>query len=57
MDSKPESPTEVQGNKGEIVGQKAPLTLQDIGTIRIGLQRGHRARELALIYLPAHEEH
>lgn len=35
-------------NKGRLVGQKAPLRLKDIWTIRIRLQLGSRTRELAL---------
>ena len=35
-------------NKGKLVGQKAPLKLKDIWAIRVRLQIGHRARELAL---------
>ncbi len=38
-------------NKGKIVGQKAPLKLKDIWAIRIRLQVGERARELALFNL------
>lgn len=38
-------------NKGKLVGQKAPLRLKDIWAIRIRLQLGHRARELALFDL------
>lgn len=35
-------------NKGKLVGQKAPLKLNEIWAIRIRLQLQHRARELAL---------
>jgi integrase len=38
-------------NKGKLVGQKAPLKLKDIWTIRVRLQMGHRTRELALFNL------
>ncbi len=38
-------------NKGKLVGQKAPLRLRDIWAIRIRLQLGERARELALFNL------
>lgn len=38
-------------NKGRLVGQKAPLRLKDIWAIRIRLQLGNRARELALFNL------
>lgn len=43
--------TKIPCNKGEIVGQKAPLKLKDIWAIRIRLQIGHRTRELALFDL------
>ena len=35
-------------NKGKVVGQKAPLKLKDIWSIRIRLELGERRRELAL---------
>ena len=38
-------------NKGKLVGQKAPLKLKEIWTIRVGLQLQQRARELALFDL------
>ncbi len=38
-------------NKGKLVGQKAPLRLKEIWAIRIRLQLGDRARELALFNL------
>ena len=38
-------------NKGKLVGQKAPLKLKEIWAIRVRLQLGHRARELALFNL------
>jgi integrase len=38
-------------NKGKLVGQKAPLKLKDIWAIRVRLQLGERARELALFNL------
>jgi hypothetical protein len=38
-------------NKGIIVGQKAPLKLREVWAIRMRLQLGHRARELALFNL------
>ena len=38
-------------NKGKLVGQKAPLRLKEIWAIRIRLQIGNRARELALFNL------
>lgn len=43
--------TKVPWNKGKIVGQKAPLKLKDIWAIRIGLQVGHRTREVAVFDL------
>ena len=53
MDTESASPTKVPWNKGKIVGQKAPLKLKDIWTIRIRirLELGHRTRELALFDL------
>ena len=45
------SPKKVPWNKGQMVGQKAPLKLKDIWAIRIRLQLGHRTRELALFDL------
>jgi integrase len=41
----------VPGNKGKLVGQKAPLRLKDIWAIRVRLQIGSRTRELALFNL------
>jgi hypothetical protein len=41
----------VPWNKGQLVGQKAPLKLKDIWAIRVRLQIGHRTRELALFNL------
>src|SRR5437588_8353907 len=38
-------------NKGKLFGQKPPLKLKEIWAIRIRLQLGHRARELALFNL------
>lgn len=38
-------------SKGKLVGQKAPLKLRDIWTIRIRLQLQHRTRDLALFNL------
>jgi len=38
-------------NKGKLVGQKAPLRLKEIWAIRVRLQLGERARELALFNL------
>jgi hypothetical protein len=38
-------------NKGELVGQKAPLRLKEIWAIRIRLQLAQRTRELALLNL------
>jgi integrase len=38
-------------NKGKVVGQKAPLKLKDIWSIRIRLELGERRRELALFNL------
>jgi integrase len=38
-------------NKGKLVGQKAPLKLKHIWTIRVRLELADRARELALFNL------
>lgn len=38
-------------NKGKLVGQKAPLRLSDIWPIRVRLQLGKNARDLALFNL------
>jgi len=38
-------------NKGKLVGQKAPLKLKEIWAIRVRLQLGERARQLALFNL------
>lgn len=43
--------TRAPWNKGKIVGQKAPLKLKEIWTIRIRLQIENRARDLALFDL------
>lgn len=45
------SPRREPWNKGKLVGQKAPLRLKEIWAIRIRLQLGDRARELALFNL------
>jgi integrase len=42
---------DVPWNKGKLIGQKAPLKLKEIWAIRIRLQLGHRARDLALFNL------
>lgn len=38
-------------NKGKLVGQKPPLKLKDIWTIRIHLQNAHAVRDLAMFNL------
>ena len=38
-------------NKGKLTGQKAPLRLSDIWSIRVRLQLGKNARDLALFNL------
>lgn len=38
-------------NKGKLVGQKAPLRLKEIWSIRIRLQLAEQTRELALFNL------
>lgn len=51
METVLECPAKTSWNKGKIVGQKAPLKLKDIWTIRVRLQLNHRTRELALFDL------
>jgi hypothetical protein len=41
----------VPWNKGKLVGQKAPLKLEEIWAIRVRLQLGRRIRDLALFNL------
>lgn len=41
----------VPWNKGKLVGQKAPLRLNEIWAIRVRLQLSHRVRELAMFNL------
>ena len=36
-------------NKGRQLGQRPPLKLREVWAIRIRLQLGHRARDLALL--------
>ena len=43
-------------NKGKVVGQKAPLKLKDIRSIRIRLELGEQRRELALFNLAIDRE-
>lgn len=38
-------------NKGKLVGQKAPLQLRDIWSIRVRLQIAEKIRDLALFNL------
>jgi hypothetical protein len=38
-------------NKGKLIGQKPPLKLKDIWSIRIHLQLGKRIRDLAMFNL------
>ncbi len=38
-------------NKGRLIGQKPPLKLKDIWTIRINLQNSHAVRDLAMFNL------
>ena len=42
----------VPWNKGKLTGQKPPLKLMEIWAIRIHLQLGKRAMELALFIWP-----
>jgi integrase len=42
---------ETPWNKGKLVGQKAPLRLNEIWAIRVRLQLAHHVRELALFNL------
>jgi hypothetical protein len=41
----------VPWNKGRLTGQKRPLKPKDVWAIRVRLQLGHRARDLALFNL------
>ena len=43
--------TKVPWNKGKLCGQKPPLKLQEIWTIRVHLQMANRIRDLALFNL------
>jgi hypothetical protein len=43
--------TRVPWNKGKLVGQKLPLKLRDIWSIRIRLQLANKTRDLALFNL------
>jgi integrase len=45
------SNTNTPWNKGKLIGQKSPLTLQDIWSIRMKLQNEGRLRDLALFNL------
>lgn len=47
----PPSPRPAPWNKGKLVGQKAPLKLRDIWSIRVRLQIQERRRDLALFNL------
>ena len=38
-------------NKGKLLGQRPPLKLKEVWAIRVRLQLGHRARDLALFNL------
>lgn len=38
-------------NKGQLIGQKPPLKLKDIWSIRLHLQHAHAVRDLALFNL------
>ena len=46
-----QSTHKVPHNKGKIIGQKTPLKLKEIWSIRIRLQLTNRTRELALFNL------
>jgi integrase len=47
----PATPCREPWNKGKLVGQKAPLKVEDIWAIRVRLQLYDRTRELALFNL------
>jgi hypothetical protein len=47
----PATPRREPWNKGKLVGQKAPLKVEDIWAIRVRLQLYDRTRELALFNL------
>jgi hypothetical protein len=44
-------PDNAPWNKGKLIGQKPPLKLQEIWSIRIRLQIDNRVRDLALFNL------
>ena len=44
-------PSRTPGNKGKVIGQKAPLKPKDIWAIRVRLQIQHRSKHLALFNL------
>ena len=46
-----EHPHREAGNKGKLVGQKAPLKPKDIWAVRIHLQKAHAVRDLAMFNL------
>jgi site-specific recombinase XerC len=46
-----EQPQHQPWNKGRLIGQKPPLKLKDIWTIRIQLQNANAIRDLALFNL------
>jgi len=51
MDAQPTSRKHTPWNKGKLVGQKLPLKLQEIWSIRIRLQLSNNIRDLALFNL------
>jgi integrase len=51
MNATPSATTHAPWNKGQLIGQKAPLKLKEIWAIRIHLQMAHNTRELALFNL------
>lgn len=51
MDQTSSAPRDAPWNKGKLVGQKAPLRVNDICAIRVRLQLQSRKRDLALFDL------
>mgnify|MGYP003651149916 CR=1 FL=1 len=52
MDDKTDNTNYEPWNKGKLIGQKAPLKVKDIWSIRIRLQLQNQTRDLALFNLP-----
>jgi hypothetical protein len=48
---KPETPRQIQWNKGKLIGSKPPLRTKDVWSIRTKLQVDKRTRDLAMFNL------